>query len=110
LTGTIHGRGDAVALLGPDDDPSKIQHMANIMVKMDQAEIDAIEARAIAEEEGQQQAAEQFARLTLAVVLRCIVPPAYAGETTPRKMPTSDSRPSLRGSSLIAASHLRMTR
>jgi hypothetical protein len=56
LTGTIHGRGDAVALLGPDDDPAKIQHMANILVKMDQAEIDAIEARGIAEEEGQQAA------------------------------------------------------
>jgi mannose-6-phosphate isomerase-like protein (cupin superfamily) len=53
LTGTIHGRGDAVALHGPEDDDSKIQHMANIMVKMDQAEIDAIEARGIAEEEGQ---------------------------------------------------------
>lgn len=56
LTGTIHGRGDAVALHGPEDDDSKIQHMANIMVKMDQAEIDAIEARGIAEEEGQQAA------------------------------------------------------
>jgi uncharacterized cupin superfamily protein len=56
LTGTIHGRGDAVALHGPDDDDSKIQHMANIMVKIDQAEIDAIEARGIAEEEGQQAA------------------------------------------------------
>jgi hypothetical protein len=30
--------------------------MANIMVKLDQAEIDAIEARGIAEEEGQQAA------------------------------------------------------
>ena len=42
--------GDAVALLGPDDDAAKIQHMPNILVKMDQAEIDRIEARAIAEE------------------------------------------------------------
>jgi quercetin dioxygenase-like cupin family protein len=56
LTGTIHGRGDAVPLLGPDDDESKIQHMANILVKMPQAEIDDIERRAIAEEEGQQAA------------------------------------------------------
>jgi mannose-6-phosphate isomerase-like protein (cupin superfamily) len=52
LTGTIHGRGDAVALLGPDDDEKAIKHMANIMVEMKQAEIDAIEARGIAEEEG----------------------------------------------------------
>jgi mannose-6-phosphate isomerase-like protein (cupin superfamily) len=56
LTGTIHGRGDAAPLLGPDDDPSIIQHKPNILVKMDQAEIDAIEARGIAEEEGQQAA------------------------------------------------------
>jgi hypothetical protein len=57
LTGTIHGRGHAVALLGPDDDPETIQHKPNILVT-NQAEIDAIEARAIAEEEGHQQAAE----------------------------------------------------
>ena len=56
LTGTIHGRGHAVALVGPDDDESAIQHKPNILVKMDQAEIDAIEARGIAEEEGQQAA------------------------------------------------------
>jgi quercetin dioxygenase-like cupin family protein len=48
--------GDAVALLGPDDDAAKIQQMSNILVKMDQAEIDRIEARGIAEEEGQQAA------------------------------------------------------
>src|ERR1700675_5076484 len=48
--------GDAVALLGPDDDAAKIQHMSNMLVKMDQAEIDRIEARGIAEEEGQQAA------------------------------------------------------
>jgi mannose-6-phosphate isomerase-like protein (cupin superfamily) len=48
--------GDAVALLGPDDDAAKIQHMSNLLVKMDQAEIDRIEARGIAEEEGQQAA------------------------------------------------------
>jgi mannose-6-phosphate isomerase-like protein (cupin superfamily) len=48
--------GDAVPLLGPDDDASKVQQTANILVKVDQAEIDAIEARAIAEEEGQQAA------------------------------------------------------
>jgi quercetin dioxygenase-like cupin family protein len=48
--------GTAVALLGPDDDAAKIQHMPNILVEMDQAEIDRIEARAIAEEEGQQAA------------------------------------------------------
>jgi hypothetical protein len=48
--------GDAYPLLGPDDDPSKVQHMHNILVKLDQAEIDAVEARAIAEEEGQQAA------------------------------------------------------
>lgn len=56
LTGTIHGRGHAAALLGPDDDDAAIQHKPNIMVKMDQAEIDRIEARGIAEEEGQQAA------------------------------------------------------
>jgi mannose-6-phosphate isomerase-like protein (cupin superfamily) len=48
--------GDAVGLLGPDDEAAKIQHMSNILVKLDQAEIDGIEARAIAEEEGQQAA------------------------------------------------------
>jgi mannose-6-phosphate isomerase-like protein (cupin superfamily) len=48
--------GDAAALLGPDDDAAKIQQTPNILVKMDQAEIDRIEARAIAEEEGQQAA------------------------------------------------------
>jgi hypothetical protein len=48
--------GDAYPLLGPDDDAGKIQHMQNILVKVDQAEIDAIEARAIAEEESQQAA------------------------------------------------------
>jgi mannose-6-phosphate isomerase-like protein (cupin superfamily) len=48
--------GDAYPLVGPDDDPSKVQHMHNILVKLDQAEIDAVEARAIAEEEGQQAA------------------------------------------------------
>ena len=45
-----------MALLGPDDDADKIQHMPNILVKMDQAEIDHIEARAIAEEEGRETA------------------------------------------------------
>jgi quercetin dioxygenase-like cupin family protein len=48
--------GDAFALLGPDDDPARIQQMSNILVKMDQAEIDAIEERGIAEEEGRQAA------------------------------------------------------
>jgi quercetin dioxygenase-like cupin family protein len=48
--------GDAHPLLGPDDDAGKIRHMQNILVKVDQAEIDAIEARAIVEEEGQQAA------------------------------------------------------
>ena len=48
--------GDAYPLLGPDDDPATVQHMHNILVKVDQAEVDAIEARAIAEEEGQQAA------------------------------------------------------
>jgi hypothetical protein len=45
--------GDAYPLLGPDDDASKVDHKQNILVKVDQAEIDAIEARAIAEEESQ---------------------------------------------------------
>src|ERR1700730_15682866 len=48
--------GEAAALLGPDDDAAKIQQTPNILVKMDQAEIDRIEARAIAEEEGKQAA------------------------------------------------------
>ena len=56
LTTAAGPRGDAVALLGPDDDADKIQHMPNILVKMDQAEIDRIEARAIAEEEGRETA------------------------------------------------------
>jgi quercetin dioxygenase-like cupin family protein len=47
--------GDAYPLLGPDD-PENIVIMSNILVKMDQAEIDAIEARGIAEEEGRQAA------------------------------------------------------
>ena len=42
------------AVAAPDDDAAKIQHTPNILVKMDQAEIDRIEARAIAEEEGRQ--------------------------------------------------------
>ena len=48
--------GAAVALLGPDDDADKIQHMPNVLVKMDQADIDRIEARGIAEEEGREAA------------------------------------------------------
>jgi mannose-6-phosphate isomerase-like protein (cupin superfamily) len=48
--------GDAFALLGPDDDATKIQQTPNILVKLDQAEIDRIEARAIAEEEDRQAA------------------------------------------------------
>jgi mannose-6-phosphate isomerase-like protein (cupin superfamily) len=53
----LRDRGrEAVALLGPDDDPAKIQFMSNILVKMDQAEIDRIEARGIAEEEAREAA------------------------------------------------------
>jgi quercetin dioxygenase-like cupin family protein len=48
--------GDAYPLLGPDDDASKVPHKQNILVKVPQAEIDAVEARAIAEEESQQAA------------------------------------------------------
>jgi len=51
LTGTVFDHGEAVALLGPNEDDASIQHKGNILVKMDQAEINAIEARAIAEEE-----------------------------------------------------------
>jgi hypothetical protein len=48
--------GDAMALLGPDDDAAEIQQTPNMLVEMDQVEVDRIEARAIAEEEGQQAA------------------------------------------------------
>jgi quercetin dioxygenase-like cupin family protein len=53
----LRDRGsDAYPLLGPDDDASKVAHKNNILVKLDQGEIDRVEARAIAEEESQQAA------------------------------------------------------
>jgi hypothetical protein len=40
-----------VALLGPDDDRTAIRGIKNLRDPYDQAEVDAIEARAIAEED-----------------------------------------------------------
>jgi len=50
LVGDEHASQKAVGLIGPDEDPKSFLHAINSVVAMSDAEVDAIEKRAIAEE------------------------------------------------------------